>query len=302
MVASPLFHIRAEPDTVRAVHLPHFVCLAGRAETGHHWARCWSQGLMEALSHSLQPVGLGGSSSSSNSWSTVGVRGPGASALCSPLPAWLLLQLGSTTRGDCPDPAPGNRQLRGRLLVASPSSSSPCRARNSPAQFRCRSPTLTRVWLPCRGWWVTLQHLRVRQVPVTRECKDPLGQKRRGMGGACGRPPGSVWEGLGEDSRRVSCPVHTQQAGWAGEKAKRFRPLCPCPWFSLPWPSTSPFSCLDLTSFISCHHSLGRWFPSGELLCVISRSPPSCFRASFLQLSSSPLAGHALCPDPWLPL
>ncbi|CAM2103350.1 unnamed protein product [Caretta caretta] len=28
MVASPLFHIRAEPDTVRAVHLPHFVCLA----------------------------------------------------------------------------------------------------------------------------------------------------------------------------------------------------------------------------------------------------------------------------------
>ncbi|CAM5160868.1 unnamed protein product [Eretmochelys imbricata] len=29
MVAGPLFHIRAEPDTVRAVHLPHFVCLAG---------------------------------------------------------------------------------------------------------------------------------------------------------------------------------------------------------------------------------------------------------------------------------
>ncbi|CAM4563108.1 unnamed protein product [Lepidochelys kempii] len=29
MVASPLLHIRAEPDTVRAVHLPHFVCLAG---------------------------------------------------------------------------------------------------------------------------------------------------------------------------------------------------------------------------------------------------------------------------------
>ncbi|XP_050779763.1 caspase recruitment domain-containing protein 8-like isoform X1 [Gopherus flavomarginatus] len=28
MVAGPLFHIRAEPDTVRAVHLPHFVCLA----------------------------------------------------------------------------------------------------------------------------------------------------------------------------------------------------------------------------------------------------------------------------------
>uniref|UniRef100_A0A8C3FM01 Caspase recruitment domain-containing protein 8 n=1 Tax=Chrysemys picta bellii TaxID=8478 RepID=A0A8C3FM01_CHRPI len=29
MVAGPLFHIRAEPNTVRAVHLPHFVCLAG---------------------------------------------------------------------------------------------------------------------------------------------------------------------------------------------------------------------------------------------------------------------------------
>ncbi|XP_065436311.1 NACHT, LRR and PYD domains-containing protein 1a-like [Chrysemys picta bellii] len=28
MVAGPLFHIRAEPNTVRAVHLPHFVCLA----------------------------------------------------------------------------------------------------------------------------------------------------------------------------------------------------------------------------------------------------------------------------------
>ncbi|XP_065436121.1 uncharacterized protein LOC135979930 [Chrysemys picta bellii] len=59
MVAGPLFHIRAEPNTVRAVHLPHFVCLAGRAETGRHWARCWSQRLMAALSHSLQPVGLG---------------------------------------------------------------------------------------------------------------------------------------------------------------------------------------------------------------------------------------------------
>ncbi|XP_039361266.1 caspase recruitment domain-containing protein 8-like isoform X2 [Mauremys reevesii] len=33
MVAGPLFHIRAEPDTVRAVHLPHFVCLAA-LETG----------------------------------------------------------------------------------------------------------------------------------------------------------------------------------------------------------------------------------------------------------------------------
>ncbi|XP_074828893.1 uncharacterized protein LOC141999413 [Natator depressus] len=29
MVAGPLFHIRAKPDTVRAVHLPHFLCLAG---------------------------------------------------------------------------------------------------------------------------------------------------------------------------------------------------------------------------------------------------------------------------------
>ncbi|CAM5100055.1 unnamed protein product [Natator depressus] len=28
MVAGPLFHIRAKPDTVRAVHLPHFLCLA----------------------------------------------------------------------------------------------------------------------------------------------------------------------------------------------------------------------------------------------------------------------------------
>lgn len=99
MVAGPLFHIRAKPNTVRAVHLPHFLCLAGRAETGRHWARCWSQGLMVALNHSLQPVGLGGSSSSSSSWSTAGVRGPGASALCPPLPSWLLLQLGST--GEC---------------------------------------------------------------------------------------------------------------------------------------------------------------------------------------------------------
>ncbi|XP_044845429.1 NACHT, LRR and PYD domains-containing protein 1a-like isoform X3 [Mauremys mutica] len=32
MVAGPLFHIRAEPDTVRAVHLPHFVCLADGAD------------------------------------------------------------------------------------------------------------------------------------------------------------------------------------------------------------------------------------------------------------------------------
>ncbi|EMP24872.1 NACHT, LRR and PYD domains-containing protein 1, partial [Chelonia mydas] len=28
MVAGPLFHIRAKPNTVRAVHLPHFLCLA----------------------------------------------------------------------------------------------------------------------------------------------------------------------------------------------------------------------------------------------------------------------------------
>nr|XP_032624213.1 NACHT, LRR and PYD domains-containing protein 1a-like isoform X2 [Chelonoidis abingdonii] len=34
MVAGPLFHIRAEPDTVRAVHLPHFVCLAGGRDLG----------------------------------------------------------------------------------------------------------------------------------------------------------------------------------------------------------------------------------------------------------------------------
>uniref|UniRef100_A0A8C8S022 FIIND domain-containing protein n=1 Tax=Pelusios castaneus TaxID=367368 RepID=A0A8C8S022_9SAUR len=29
MIAGPLFHIRAEPGPVRAVHLPHFMCLAG---------------------------------------------------------------------------------------------------------------------------------------------------------------------------------------------------------------------------------------------------------------------------------
>ncbi|XP_067406280.1 caspase recruitment domain-containing protein 8-like [Emydura macquarii macquarii] len=32
MIAGPLFHIRAEPDTVRAVHLPHFVCLSDGAD------------------------------------------------------------------------------------------------------------------------------------------------------------------------------------------------------------------------------------------------------------------------------
>ncbi|XP_075753978.1 NACHT, LRR and PYD domains-containing protein 1a-like isoform X2 [Pelodiscus sinensis] len=32
MVAGPLFHIRAEPHRVRAVHLPHFVCLADGAD------------------------------------------------------------------------------------------------------------------------------------------------------------------------------------------------------------------------------------------------------------------------------
>uniref|UniRef100_A0A8C8RB23 Uncharacterized protein n=1 Tax=Pelusios castaneus TaxID=367368 RepID=A0A8C8RB23_9SAUR len=32
MIAGPLFHIRAEPGAVRAVHLPHFVCLADGAD------------------------------------------------------------------------------------------------------------------------------------------------------------------------------------------------------------------------------------------------------------------------------
>ncbi|TFJ99606.1 olfactory receptor 5F1-like [Platysternon megacephalum] len=104
MVASPLFRIRAEPDTVRAVHLPHFVCLAGRAETGSHWARCWSQGLMVALSHSLQPVGLGGYSSSSSSWSTgeCGPQGPLCAGPSAPLPA----------------PAPARLHHKGGLCLA----------------------------------------------------------------------------------------------------------------------------------------------------------------------------------------
>uniref|UniRef100_A0A8C0H0C2 Caspase recruitment domain family member 8 n=1 Tax=Chelonoidis abingdonii TaxID=106734 RepID=A0A8C0H0C2_CHEAB len=36
MVAGPLFHIRAEPDTVRAVHLPHFVS----SGAGESWSSC----------------------------------------------------------------------------------------------------------------------------------------------------------------------------------------------------------------------------------------------------------------------